>query len=350
VTHRIARHLRGAQVEVLTLDGPGATAFDRAQALDVRRVPVRAGARRLALALLNLRAVARALRFRPDVVLSGHIVTSPAASTLRRLKSIPFVQYVHSDEIRGRPHLAGFALCRADAVVAVSQHARSMALLAGAPPDRLHVIPNGVDLPAGRAGVRTAHPTIVTVARLRDRYKGHDVLVRAMPLILARAPDAEWVIVGDGPLRPELERLAADHGLSGRARFLGRISDSERDAWLERAHVFAMPSRLPESGIGGEGFGIVFLEASAHGLPVVAGNVAGAVDAVVDGETGLLVDPTDHVAVADAVSELLVDRARAEALGRAGAARAQGFAWPIIAEQVERLLLEVAGPTESTER
>jgi glycosyltransferase involved in cell wall biosynthesis len=86
----------------------------------------------------------------------------------------------------------------------------------------------------------------------------------------------------------------------------------------------------------------VYLEANAHGMPVVAGNVAGAIDAVVDGETGLLVDPADHLAVGRALVDLLSDRGRAEELGRAGAERARGFAWPLIAERVERLLEDTA--------
>jgi phosphatidylinositol alpha-1,6-mannosyltransferase len=125
-------------------------------------------------------------------------------------------------------------------------------------------------------------------------------------------------------------------------RFLGAVSDAERDHWLRSAHVFAMPSRLPAGGFAGEGFGIVYLEANAHLMPVVAGNVAGALDAVVDGETGVLVDPADHIAVARGASRLLGDPEWAAKLGRIGAERAQGFAWPVISRKVEDLLLEVA--------
>ncbi len=119
------------------------------------------------------------------------------------------------------------------------------------------------------------------------------------------------------------------------------MSDAERDAALARAHVFAMPSRLPPGG-GGEGFGIVYLEAAAHGLPVVAGDVGGARDAIVHGETGLLVDPESPAALADALSDLLLDPPRARALGEAGAQRARGFAWPLIAREVEELAFEVS--------
>jgi phosphatidylinositol alpha-1,6-mannosyltransferase len=101
-----------------------------------------------------------------------------------------------------------------------------------------------------------------------------------------------------------------------------------------------MPSRLPGAGRAGEGFGIVYLEAGAYGKPVVAGNVAGALDAVVDGENGLLVDPTDPAAVARAITRLLVDEELAGRLGAGGASRARSLAWPAIAERVQALLLE----------
>jgi phosphatidylinositol alpha-1,6-mannosyltransferase len=104
-----------------------------------------------------------------------------------------------------------------------------------------------------------------------------------------------------------------------------------------------MPSRLPGSSAGGEGFGIAYLEAAAHGLPVVAGAAAGAMEAVEDGLTGSLVDPTDHVALAAAIAELLLDPKSAAALGRAGAKRARRFTWERHAGLVEQLIQEVCG-------
>jgi phosphatidyl-myo-inositol dimannoside synthase len=167
-------------------------------------------------------------------------------------------------------------------------------------------------------------------------------MLRALPLIRARVPEVEWIVIGDGPLRPVFEQTAVALGLTREVRFLGGVDDRERDRWLDQARVFAMPSRLSSLG-GGEGFGIVYLEAACHMLPVVAGNVGGAVDAVVDGVTGILVDPTDHEAVAQAIGDLLLDQPRAEELGRAGALRAKQFSWPRIAQQVEDLLHEAIG-------
>jgi phosphatidylinositol alpha-1,6-mannosyltransferase len=177
---------------------------------------------------------------------------------------------------------------------------------------------------------------------MEDRYKGHDVMVRAMSLVAARVPGAQWIVIGDGPLRAATAELARSAGLGEEViRFLGAVGDEERDAWLDRAHVFAMPSRMPAGGFAGEGFGIVYLEANAHGCPAVAGGVGGAVDAVVDGETGLLVDPEDHIAVGNALVELLQNPSRRQEMGAAGARRAAEFAWPRIAGRVEGLIAKL---------
>jgi phosphatidylinositol alpha-1,6-mannosyltransferase len=340
LSHRIALHSRSLRPRAVTLAGPGSEASAEA-GLDVRRVR-RRGSRQLTVAALNLAALAEAGRFRPSVVVSMHIVTSPAAAAIKRLLSVPFVQYLHASEIADRPRLARFAVTRADATVAVSRHTEQLARDLGADPGRLHRLSPGVDLPAVRAGVRSERPTVLTVARLEERYKGHDVLTRALPLVRARVPEVEWVVVGDGSLRPHVEDLVRATGLDDCVRFTGELPDSERDRWLDRAHVLALPSRVPSNGAGGEGFGIVYLEAAAHGLPVVAGGVAGALDSVVHGETGLLVDPADHVAVADAITELLIDRERGQELGRRGRARASEFAWTDVCERIEALLLQVA--------
>jgi phosphatidylinositol alpha-1,6-mannosyltransferase len=343
VAHRLAAHSTRLEIEVVALDGPGASAFDREQAFPVTRAGPAWLPHQLRVGALNARALERGLRIRPDALLSLHIVTSPAAAALRRVRGTPAVQYLHADEMRGRPRLTRQAIRGAQAVVAVSSHTERLAAAAGAVPARTWRIPNGVDLPAHVSADRAGDPVVLTVGRLTQRYKGHDVLLGSLPLVRARVPGARWVVIGDGPLRPELEREAAAAGLDGAVSFLGSVADAERDAWLDRARVFAMPSRLPPGGVGGEGFGIAFLEASAHGLPVVAGNVGGALDAVEDGKTGVLVDPEDPAAVAGALAGLLEDPERAQRLGAAGAERAAGFSWDEIARRVEDVLIQVAG-------
>ena len=339
--HRLVANAGGFDWRVVAPGDPAAAAFDRDAGIDVvRAAPPRAG-RVVSRGLLNAAALAQAARFRPDVVVSGHLVTSPAAAAIRRLLRVPVVQYLYALEVAAKPRLAAFAVRNADRTIAISRYTRDLARAAGADDDRIVVIPPGVDLPPAEAnGVtpREGPPTVTTVARLSDRYKGHDVLVRALPLVRSRVPDARWVVVGDGPLRAHLEALASAHGVRDAVHFAGSVSDDERDRWLSSSDVFAMPSRLPADGLAGEGFGIVYLEAGARSVPVVAGDVGGALDAVVDGKTGLLVDPLDHVAVASAVTELMLDSDRAKRMGRAGAEHARTFAWPEVAAAVEDVL------------
>jgi phosphatidylinositol alpha-1,6-mannosyltransferase len=339
---RLAEHFERVETQVIAFDGADADVFDRTHTLDVARVhhPARLG-QPGAIGLLNAAAFPAAVRFRPSVVLSAHINVSPVALAIRRLLRTPYVQYLHGRELVIRPRLTAAGLRGAAAVIAVSSYTEQLAVTHGADAERVYRIPPGVDLPAHSASERAETPTIVTIARLEQRYKGHDVLIRALPLVRSRIPGARLVVVGEGPLQPVYESLARSLGHDGIVEFAGALDDAARDHLLDVAHVFAMPSRLPLDG-GGEGFGIVYLEAAVHGLPAVAGNVAGALDAVVHGETGLLVDPTDHVAVADALTELLASPGKAERLGAAAAERAQEFAWPRIARRVEDVLLEVA--------
>lgn len=340
LTDRVVAHLSGLQPRIVAVDVPGAAEWDRAHGRDVVRTPTM-GDHRASILALNALAVREARRFRPDVVLGSHVVTGPALAAISRLLKVPSVVYLHGKEIAASPAVARFAVSHTSAVIAVSRYTRSLAIGVGADPARIHRVPPGAD-PAQPSGEpKSERPTVVTTARIEDRYKGHDVMTRAMPLIRARVPGARWVVIGDGPLRRDIVRLISANHLDGAVELLGTVSDQVRDSWLDRAHVFCMPSRLPAGQAAGEGFGIVYLEAGLHELPVVAGNVGGAVDAVVHGETGLLVDPTSPLEVADAISDLMLDGERARRMGQAGAAHARDHAWSRIAPRVEKILLDV---------
>ena len=342
---RLASGLSGFEVSVLAFGQPGAAAFDAGSPVEVRRVASASASGWLSVPALNAALFREALRRRPDLILSGHIVASPGALLARRALGVPLVQYVHADEFRVWGRMSGRAVSNAAATVAVSRYTAGLAREAGAPPDRVHVIPPGVEIPKGGAPDRDGPPTLLTVATLLSERKGHDVIARALPLIRERVPGARWVVVGDGPLRASLEGAVAAAGASDATTFTGRLGDAERDAWFDRAQVFCMPSRVPPEGTGGEGFGIVFLEAGAHWMPVIGGDAAGVRDAVLDGETGLLVDPEDHRAVAAAASELLADPAGARRMGIAGRAHAEAHAWPKIVTRLEDVLdTVIAGP------
>lgn len=355
VVHRLVANSPGLSCRVVALDHPEAAGFDFGGPAEVRRTAVGRLPRPLAMGWLNVAALTQALSFRPAAILSAHIATAPAAAAIRRWARVPVVQYFHAREIGARPRLAEFAARHADASIAVSSYTRELVLQVGGQEGRIHVIHPGVDLPDEALTLADAatpaeappplgeRPTVVTIGRIESTYKGHDVMVRAMAAVRRRLPEARWVVIGDGALRPRIVALARAAGLDRDAAvFLGAVGDRERDEWLRRADVFAMPSRLPADGRGGEGFGIAYMEANAHGVPVVAGAVAGALDAVDHGTTGLLVDPDDDAAVAGALLELLEDPGRRAALGAAGARRAREFAWPRVAAEVEALVAGLA--------
>jgi phosphatidylinositol alpha-1,6-mannosyltransferase len=348
--HRLATGIERLDTRVVALGGPGAREYDAGQRVSIRRAPGDPRLRGARNVVLNTVAMIDALRFRPDVTLSLHLVASPAAAAIRRALGARTVQYFHAKEIPAKARLAAFAAAQADVVVAVSAYTEGLIRATGAPVAQMRRVSPGVDLPADPRALPAERPMFVTVARLEDRYKGHDVLVRALALIRKRVPDVQWVVIGDGPLRGELEALARAHGVADSVRFLGALSDAERDRWLRRANLLAMPSRLPGAGRAGEGFGIVYMEAAAYGKPVVAGNVGGAVDAVLDRQTGLLIDPADPRAVGEAIATLLLDSDLAQRLGGAGAQRAQEFAWPLVVARLQDMLLEQADRARSERR
>jgi phosphatidylinositol alpha-1,6-mannosyltransferase len=163
----------------------------------------------------------------------------------------------------------------------------------------------------------TNKKVIVSVGRLVHR-KGQDVLIEAMPAIIKAVPDAHILMIGEGPYRGYLENRVKALGIQERVTFIGRIQYAELPRYICVGDVFVMPSRSRLAGLEVEGLGIVYLEASACGLPVIAGNSGGAPDAVLEGKTGLVVEGTNKSAVATAVVELLLDADRSKAMGVAG--------------------------------
>jgi phosphatidyl-myo-inositol dimannoside synthase len=334
---RLASHLARHQVLVVAPHQEGAAEVDRKLRYDVCRVQA-PGGRQAALVALNGRLPWVAQRFRPDVIVSGHLICAPGALLARRALGTPVVAYVHAKELGHRTWFPRTMLPRANQVITVSDYARRLALAAGVNRHRITLVHPGVDPPP--PAVSSGEPLVLTVARLQDRYKGFDVMLRAMPLVLARLPEARWVLVGDGPLRAELESSVRRADLTSSVVFTGAVEDDERDGWLARAGVFAMPSRVPARGAG-EGFGIVFLEAGRWGVPSVTGNEGGAAEAVIDDVTGIHVDPRDHVAVADAISRLLEDDELRARYGAAARERAAQLSWAEMARAVEQVLESV---------
>ena len=163
----------------------------------------------------------------------------------------------------------------------------------------------------------TEKKVIVSVGRLVHR-KGQDVLIEAMPAIIKEVPEAHILMIGEGPYRSYLENRVKALGLQERVTFIGRLQYADLPRYICAGDLFVMPSRSRLAGLEVEGLGIVYLEASACGLPVIAGISGGAPDAVLVGETGLVVDGRRKTDVAAAVVELLLDSDRSKAMGIRG--------------------------------
>jgi phosphatidylinositol alpha-1,6-mannosyltransferase len=184
----------------------------------------------------------------------------------------------------------------------------------------------------------TDRPVVVCVSRLVAR-KGQDTLIRAWPLVQRRVPDAALLLVSGGPYRSTLERLAGSLGVRRDVVFTGSVPWAELPAHFAAGDVYAMPCRTRRGGLDVEGLGIVYLEASACGLPVVAGDSGGAPDAVREGETGYVVPGRDIGAVAERIGVLLADPALAARLGAAGRAWVEAqWRWDTTATRLTHLL------------
>jgi phosphatidyl-myo-inositol dimannoside synthase len=196
---------------------------------------------------------------------------------------------------------------------------------------------------AGGTEIRARHglvgrPVVVCVSRLVPR-KGQDALIHAWPRVLKDVPDAALLLVGGGPYRPSLEKLADSLGIADRVVFTGSVPWEELPAHYDAGDVFAMPCRTRRRGLDVEGLGIVYLEASATGLPVVAGDSGGAPDAVLDGETGVVVNGRSVPAVARALIDLLHDPQRARKLGGQGRSWVEReWRWELQADRLDALV------------
>jgi phosphatidylinositol alpha-1,6-mannosyltransferase len=267
---------------------------------------------------------------------------------LAKRTGLPVFLYTHGEEISQRAYAAkaerarASALRAAEGVLTVSHFtAGLLAEKYHVPADRIGVVTNGVNLQAfagiGAADVRQqlglgAGPLVLALGRLVPR-KGFDRLLAAWPNIRAAVPTAELALAGTGPMQEDLQALAAQAETGGGVHMLGHVADDLMAPLFASADLFAMPNRTMPDG-DTEGFGLVFLEAAACGTPSVGGRAGGAVDAVRDGETGVLVDGDDIASIAAAVTGLLHDDGRRTAMGAAAKRYAASQGWPEKAKEV----------------
>lgn len=236
-----------------------------------------------------------------------------------------------------------------DAITYVSRYTRGRFAAAFGPRASLEYVSCGVDVDrfapdsTARRVLRERYglgdaPTVLCLSRLVPR-KGQDMLIRAWPAIRDAIPDARLMIVGGGPYADALHRLAEENGVMDSVTFTGGVPAAELPMHHAMADVFAMPTRTRGGGLDVEGLGIVFLEASASGVPVVAGDSGGAPETVRESLTGTVVDGRDRAAVAGAIVEILSSPRLAAAMGEAGREWAvENWQWKMQAARLMRLL------------
>ncbi|HEX9694933.1 MAG TPA: glycosyltransferase family 4 protein [Actinomycetota bacterium] len=336
-----ARH----QITVVAPPHPRAAAWDRLQPYEIVRHGPRVYWPRASLQ----RRVADLARDADAVAFGAVVPMNWMAPKLGR----PIVVHTHGFEVAlGRLPALRSALRRicgtARLVTVVSEYTRRfIEPVVGAGP-RIEMLKTGVDLEIFNPGVdgaevRKRHglggrPVLACVSRLVPR-KGQDTIIQAMPAIARRVPDAAALIVGDGPHRVALEKLAGRLRVSDRVVFAGETPFADLAAHYAAGDIFAMPCRSRYANLEVEGLGLVYLEAQACGRPAIAGDSGGAPEAVLENETGLVVPGGDPAALADAAASLLADPARAAAMGKKGRAFVEAnHHWDRVAARYEALL------------
>ena len=351
--HALAAGLPAGSVTVYAPAWPGAAEFDAAQPFPVERHP---SSLMLPVPSVARRAARLLHRDGCDTVLFG--AAAPLgllAPALRRAGARRLVAITHGHEAGWSVLPGARSLLRrigdtTDTVTYLGEYTRVRLARALSPAAaaRMTRLTPGVDTSAFRPGAGGAavrerlglgsRPVTVCVSRLVPR-KGQDTLIRAWPEVLAAVPDALLLIVGGGRYRAALARLAARTGVARSVVFAGPVPWPELPAYYDAGDVFAMPCRTRRQGLDVEGLGIVYLEASAAGLPVIGGDSGNAPDAIRPGETGYVVPGRRPAGLVAALVELLTDPAVARVMGEKGMAWVdQEWRWDLVSQRLQRIL------------
>ena len=353
--HNVVRGLPADEVVVYASTYPGAAEFDAEQAFRVIRDP--------GSMLLPSPAVRRrVLRARQEhgataVWFGAAAPLGLLAPALRRAGAERLVATTHGHEVGWAALPGARSLLRrigrdVDVVTYLGEYTRRRLSTVLGPQAQLDRLAPGVDLDRfsptdevrefarqlrARYDLGTA-PVVVCVSRLVHR-KGQDTLIAAWPSIRSRVPGARLLIVGRGPYEADLREQAARGGVAEDIVFAGGVPEDELAAHIVAGDVFAMPCRTRRRGLDVEGLGMVYLEAGACAIPVVAGNSGGAPDAVLNGETGFVVNGRDVADVADRITTLLRDPALRRRMGQAGRKWVErDWQWSQVCARLDHLL------------
>ncbi|MFC1613020.1 glycosyltransferase family 4 protein [Patescibacteria group bacterium] len=263
-----------------------------------------------------------------DIILVGQILPlGTVAYIYKKLFNLPYGVFIHGMDIqmakqnKRKVKLCNTILNNAKFIIVNSNYTESLVLEQGIDENKIIVVYPCVSNSAQidtNFKTKRHEKTLLTIGRLVKR-KGHDMVIKTLPKIIKKFPKIEYIIAGDGPDKKYLENLAIEYQVDKYVKFLGKVSDSVRNNLLSECNIFIMPSREIKGDV--EGFGIVYLEAGLYKKPVIAGKSGGVVEAVIDGQTGILVNPEDVNDIANAVIKILTNNTLANKFGVQGRER-----------------------------
>jgi phosphatidylinositol alpha-1,6-mannosyltransferase len=291
--------------------------------------------------------------FHPDAILCTHWDPSGYVAAFATIGTgIPLFIVAHGTDLnaisargvayRVKRVLQRIAFMRSKKLIAVSHFTAIKAEALGVPTNKIRIIPNGIaqnGQPRTPRAEMNSTPRLLTVCRLVPR-KGCDTVIEALPQLLNTYPSLTYTIVGQGPEHDRLVALIKRLNLDEHVVLLGQVDEAEKVRLYDSSDLFVMPARA--NAVDFEGFGLVFLEAMSHGLPVIGGASGGIPDVIEDGVTGSLVPPDDPAALAIAIRTLLSDKERWERYSAAALKRVrERFLWPDVANQYINEMIEV---------
>ncbi len=289
------------------------------------------------------------------IILVGQILPLGTVALIhKKIFKTPYAVFIHGMDLgmaqksAKKSKLAKKILKNSKFIITNSEYTKGLVIGQGIEANKIHVIYPCVNT-RNRTNVNTnsheafytkseiSKPCLLTIGRLVKR-KGHDMVIKALPKVIIKIPNVHYIIGGDGEARSYLENIVRQYNLQKYVSFTGKIDGEEKYKLYENCDVFIMPSRNIDGDV--EGFGIVYIEAALYGKPVIAGRSGGISEAVLDGETGILVNPEDINEIADAIIKLLSNQDLANKLGVQGRDRVSSeFIWDKQIDKIKNLLM-----------
>ncbi|NQV13507.1 MAG: glycosyltransferase family 4 protein [Parcubacteria group bacterium] len=370
--HNLISRLPEDQVAVVTDKQENAKYFDERHNHPTYRRSFTSPLRHLKLTSLDLyrKTLLVAKKEKADILLAGNFYL-PALTCywLKKINKLPYYIFTYGTETTelwnappAKQKMARKILAEAEGIITISDYLKEKLVERNVPADKITKIYPGVDFshfkpeeqktardkiaPAVQKGLATPQSwsnanIILSVGRLVER-KGHDMVIKSLPAVLQRFPNTLYLIIGDGPYKKKLKALVKELGLEKYVLFVNditKVNYNDLPDYYNVSDVFTMPSRIIKSKQDVEGFGIVYLEASACAKPIVAGHGGGVNEAVVDNQTGLLVNSQKPAEISQAITKLLLDSDLADKLGQNGRERVEKeFDWDKLVKKLNSLL------------